>query len=131
MFDRTKSGTTSTEKRRAPRIATSNFLGYVCLDEDESEISEGYGWTVNLSKTGIRMETFRAVETQMVLLLAIDLDDRLLEIKGEIVYSHKNEEGRYICGVQFADSEEKQRTMISSFVKSYYVRDKKLIGPIG
>jgi len=118
------------EKRRMPRIATSNFLGYACLDEDGEEISEGYGWTVNLSQSGARIETFRPIETRLVLLLSIDMKDELLEIKGEIVHTGKGDHRRYHYGIRFIETGKGQRQKISRFVKSYYQRDKTLAGQI-
>ncbi len=126
MSDRPESRKSLKEKRRAPRVATSNFVGFVCLDEDGEGISEGYGWTVNLSQSGIRIETFRRIETRRVMLLAINIEDELLEVKGEVVYAQAPEHHRYQFGIRFLEEEREQRRMISSFVKSYYHRDKAL-----
>jgi len=113
------------ERRAAPRIETSNFVGFVCLDESGNEISEGYGWTLDLSLGGIKIETFRPIETQYILVLAIDFKDELLEIKGEVAHFRELGEDRYVVGVRFIDEGEKQRRLITNFVKSYYKSRKR------
>ncbi|MGD8386220.1 MAG: PilZ domain-containing protein [Desulfobacteraceae bacterium] len=117
----------SGEKRSVPRIATSNLLGYVCLDEEGEEVSEGYAWTLDLSVKGLRMEAFRYIETKRVLLLAIDLDEQLVEIQGKVIYHKENEKRKHIYGIKFFGSEQEQQNKIAKFVKSYYHRDKKLV----
>ncbi len=80
-----------------------------------------------MSHSGIQMETFRVVESRMVLLLAIDLNEELLEIKGEVIYSKLSDNKKHVYGIRFLDSEIKQKKMVSAFVKSYYKRDKKMM----
>ena len=91
------------ERRRAPRVAASNFVGYVCLDEEGREISEGYGYLKNQSRTGIQMETFRSVESPVILLRMAGLNDRVLETKAGRVYEYKAGEKRYVCGIRFLE----------------------------
>lgn len=114
------------EKRNHPRIETHNFVSYVCVDEDGSEIAEGYGTTLDLSQGGVKLETRSPLESPYVLLLAIDLNEQLLEIRGKVVYSKEVEEGRFLTGIRFVDTEEKQREVVLNFVKSHvYLRSRE------
>lgn len=113
------------EKRGHPRIETNNFVSYVCVDEGGNEIAEGYGTTCDLSQGGVKLETREPLESPYVLLLAIDLNQQLLEIRGHVVYSEEVEEGRYFTGIRFVDTEEKQREVVLNFVKSHvYLRSR-------
>lgn len=124
MSDETqKKPSPSDEQRSHPRIETHNFVSYVCLDEDGNEIAEGYGTTRDLSQGGVKLETREPVESPFILLLAIDLNQQLLEIYGNVVYSKQIENDRFFTGIRFIDTQEKQRKIVLNFVKSHvYLR---------
>ncbi len=107
-------------RRQHPRIPTSNVVTYVCVDEDGTEVAEGYGSALDLSLGGIKLATQEPVDTPFVLLLAIDLEGELLEVKGRVVYLKKADGEVYFAGIRFVDTEEKQHRMIKNFVKLYY-----------
>lgn len=115
------------DKRRAPRIATANFLGYVCLDELGLEISEGYGWATNLSRTGIQMETIDPVESPVILLLLIDLDDGILEVRGEVIYCYEAGKRRYVHGIQLLEASRSRYDVVCRCVKACHGRDKDML----
>jgi hypothetical protein len=115
------------DKRRAPRIPTSNFMGYVCLDDCGREISEGYGWTINLSTSGIQMETFRPIETPAILLLLIGLRDQILEIKGEVIHGYAETNRRYIYGIRLLDPDNARHAIVSELVRCSHARDRAML----
>jgi len=123
MSEKRKTPDPAEEQRRYPRIETNNFVSYVCVDEDNNEIAEGYGTTRDLSQGGVKLETRQPLESPYVLLLAIDLNEQLLEIRGKVVYSKEVKDGRFFTGIRFVDTEEKQREVVLNFVKSHaYLR---------
>lgn len=107
------------ERRRHPRIETSNVVNYVCVDDDGNEIAEGFGTTRDLSLGGIKLETRQPVESPYILLLDIDLQEQMLEIRGKVAYSTEVKPGVFHTGIQFVDTEDKQRDIVKSFVKSH------------
>jgi c-di-GMP-binding flagellar brake protein YcgR len=106
-------------RRRHPRIKTSNVVTYVCIDDDGNEVGEGFGAALDLSLGGIKLATQEPVETPYVLLLAIDLEGDLLEVKGRVVYSQKADGKKYFAGIRFVDTEDKHHRIIRNFVKIY------------
>jgi c-di-GMP-binding flagellar brake protein YcgR len=106
-------------RRRHPRIRTSNHVAFVCIDEDGNEVAEGIGSALDLSLGGVKLATKEPVETPFILLLAVDLEDDLLEVKGRVVYSQRSDDGRYTAGIRFVDAEEKHHRIIRNFVKAY------------
>jgi hypothetical protein len=106
-------------RRRHPRIRTSNLVSYVCVDEDGNEVGEGFGSALDLSLGGIKLATQEPVETPYVLLLAIDLEGDLMEVKGRVVYSKMADGERYLAGIRFIDTEDKHHKIIRNFVKAY------------
>ncbi len=115
------------ERRGAARISSSNFLGYVCLDEDGIEIGEGYGWMINLSRLGLRVETACRIETPKILLLLIGLLDQILEIKAEVVYCHPLKGNRYAHGIRLLAAYHTKDAIIAEFVKCSNYRDRAML----
>ena len=107
------------ERRRHPRIETANVVNYVCVDEEGNEIAEGFGTTRDLSLGGIKLETRQVVDSPYILLLDIDLQEQMLEIRGEVVHSREVKPGLFHTGIRFVDTEEKQQNIVKSFVRSH------------
>ncbi len=108
------------ERRKHPRIETSNTVSYVCVDVDGNEVSEGFGSALDLSLGGVKLTSREPLETPYVLLLVIDLEEEVLEVKGRVIYSRKKDGGGYLAGIQFIDTEEKHHKAIRNFVKMYH-----------
>ena len=51
------------EKRKHPRVNALN-LSYICLDEDQQVIKQGMGRTLNVSESGILLETHFPIEAR-------------------------------------------------------------------
>ncbi len=119
MTENAPKGPPGRERRQHPRIETSNFVTFVCVDDDGNEIAEGFGTTRDLSLGGVKLETPHPVESPYILLLDIDLQEQMLEIRGEVVHSTEVEPGKFHSGIRFVDTEDKQRDIVRNFVKSH------------
>ena len=117
-----------TERRRAARVNASNLVGYVCLDEQGREISEGYGFLTNLSRTGIQMKTFRPLESAEILLLMVGLDDRILQTRADVIYEDKAGQRRSVCGVRFLEPSSSRNDFVTRLIRAYHGRDKAMLG---
>jgi len=91
---------------------------YVCVDDEGNEIAEGFGTTRDLSLGGIKLETNQPVESPYILLLDIDLQEKMLEIKGKVVHSTEVAPGVYDTGICFVDTEDRHHEIVRSFVKA-------------
>ena len=78
---------TKEEKRKYPRVPTSNIVSYVCIDKDGNELDQGMGKTVNISQGGTLLETTRPIESDFILLMTIDLNEKVIQTKGEVVHT--------------------------------------------
>ncbi len=117
MNDDSRNARSGHERRRHPRIDTLNFVSYVCVDEDGNEIAEGFGTTRDLSQGGVKLETREPIESPYIILLSIDLKEELLEVRGKVVHSTEVGEGRFLSGIEFVDTKDKQIEVVRSFVK--------------
>lgn len=93
------------ERRKYPRVDTSNLLDCCCLDADGSELDHCLVRALDVSPVGVKIESFQDVEVETLRLAAIDSDGSLIEIKGRVVHSRKTEAGSYEIGVCFTDTE--------------------------
>lgn len=106
---------TSENKRKHERIQSLN-LSYICIDEDENIVKQGMGRTLNLSETGILLETHFPIELNHVLQLTISLEEDLLDIKGKPVHVRPRDQGKYEIGIQFVELDPNASQIIKKFV---------------
>ena len=106
---------TSKDKRKHARIESLN-LSYICLDEDKNIVKQGMGRTLNLSESGILLETHFPIESKHTLQLTISLEEDLLDITGKPVHIHSIEEGKYRIGIQFLNLDQESTKMLKKFI---------------
>ncbi len=108
---------TSENKRKHERIESLN-LSYLCLDEDNNIVKQGMGRTLNISESGILLETHFPIEPNHTIQLTISLEEDLLDITGKLVHVRSIEGGKYQIGVQFIDLDENATNMLQKFISA-------------
>lgn len=108
------------EKRKYPRVPVSNIVSYVCIDKDGNELDQGMGKTVNISQGGVLLETTRPIESDFILLMTIDLDNKVIQTKGDVVHTRSVDSGKYFTGVRFDGEREKVIQVVKSFIIDYH-----------
>ena len=89
------------ERRKHARIRIKCPLSFTGKDSSGNTIEEGMGIVRDVSKSGIQFETFQKIESKFIWLTFVDLEKNVITIRGEIVYSKKEETGQYRCGIRF------------------------------
>jgi hypothetical protein len=107
------------EKRKHDRIDALNLLNYVCFDEDNNYVQQGMGRTLNISESGILLETHVAIDPQLTLILSIGLEDDLVDIKAKVVFSKQNPEGKFESGIEFLEKDETTSLILSEYIKFF------------
>lgn len=102
-------------KRKHERIRSLN-LSYICLDEANNIIKQGMGRTLNISESGILLETHFRIEPEHIVKLTISLEEDLLDIKGKPVHTRTNQEGKYEIGIEFFEFDQKSIELLKKFV---------------
>ena len=108
---------TSDNKRKHERIQSLN-LSYICLDEDENVVKQGMGRTLNISESGILLETHFTIEPNHVVQLTISLEEELLDLKGKPVHVRSCDEGKYEVGIQFVELDQNATDLLKKFISS-------------
>jgi len=111
------------DQRRFPRISSENEVGYALYNESKIKIDQGTGKTINLSQTGLLLETKKVLNGAYIMLITIDLDGKKVKVKGRVVVSRYNESsGCYLSGIEFIGPKDEQLEAIVVFVKAYHRR---------
>ena len=111
--------TPNTEKRKHPRIETSNEVNYILLNKDGKKVQEGKGQTLNLSQSGLLLKTEKPLYGSYVILMTIDLDGKQVRVKGKVAHSREYEKpGIYFTGIRFMGSKQAHLNAVIAFVKT-------------
>ena len=111
------------DQRRCPRIESENRVGYVLYNEMRNKVDQGSGKTVNLSQTGILLQTQKPLNGAYIVLVTIDLEGNPVRVKGKVINTRYMESsGCYLTGVDFIGPKEEQLGAIVAFVKAYQRR---------
>ena len=110
------------ERRKHPRIAVQTVFSYICLDEDGHPSDEGMGTTVDISQGGIMIETSRPIETEMLLLVSVDRNKKMLEIKGKVAYTRAIGPAKHLTGIQFMGSREEVMKIVKNLIIEFHSR---------
>lgn len=107
-------------KRRHERYDSLNLLSYVCIDADGKEWKQGMGRTLNISETGIQLETHEPIETKYIIMLSIGIEDDVVDIKGEVVYCNRGEKsGRFESGIAFHEVGPEALSVLKRFITAF------------
>ena len=104
------------EKRKKLRIDSLNLLFFICCDENNNEILQGMGKTLNVSDSGIMLETHVFIDVELNVLLTIALEDDLMDFKGKIVNSRKREDGKFEYSIKFVEINHEKRLLLRQYM---------------
>jgi hypothetical protein len=112
---------TSDDKRKHERIQSLN-LSYICLDEDQNIVKQGMGRTLNMSESGILLETHFPIETNHTVQMTVGLEEELLDITGKPVHIKVKEKGKYEIGIQFIGLDQHSSRILKKFISAGGIR---------
>jgi hypothetical protein len=105
----------SEDKRKHERIRSLN-LSYICLDEEKNIVKQGMGRTLNLSESGLLLETHFPIESRHIVLMTISLEEDLLDISGKPIHIRLNEDGKYEIGIEFFELDQETNLILKKFI---------------
>jgi c-di-GMP-binding flagellar brake protein YcgR len=104
------------EKRIDQRVESANLLSYTCLDENNHEMMQGMGRTLNVSEGGILLETHVAISPQYIVSLTMALEDELMDFKGKVAHSKKRADGKFESGIEFIEMDEEKQVFFKQYI---------------
>ena len=106
------------EKRRALRINSLN-LSYIGINEDNEIVKQAIGRTLNVSESGILLETHFPIEAKQIVSLSLALEDDLINMTGEVVYSRPGDDEKFETGIKFLDLDNDTQQTLKLFIKEF------------
>jgi hypothetical protein len=94
---------TNQEKRKHSRTASLRLLNYIAYDKIEVETAQGMGRTLNVSESGIMLETHHPFNVDQVISLKIGFEEKVVDVRGRVIYTRQNTVGLYQSGIEFCD----------------------------
>ena len=91
------------EQRSAERRDTMNLLDYEVLSPDGETVGRGVARTLNISMTGLLLETGQYFETGQSLRITLGLAKDLVQVTGRVAHSRPVDDDMCTTGVQFVE----------------------------
>lgn len=107
------------ENRKHKRIDSTHLLNYVCLDKEGNAFAQGMGRTLNVSESGILLETHVSLPPQTLVSLTIGMEEEIIDIKGTAIYAQKTDEGTYEIGIEFLEIHAAELTVLHKFIQVF------------
>jgi hypothetical protein len=90
---------------------------------ENGEVTDlGMGRALNISQNGIFIETPRLLFSEYISLMSVDLDNNLIEIKGQVMYSGIDESGMVGNGIHLQGEHHENIQFATRLIKVFHVR---------
>lgn len=103
------------EQRRADRHDAMNLLDYEIISPFGETIGRGVACTLNVSATGLLLETGQFFEMGQLLRITLELKEELVELTGRVAHSEPIDDNLCSTGVQFVEFAEAERRIFQSY----------------
>jgi hypothetical protein len=112
---------TSSEQRKFERVDTLNLLAYSCVNEQhEINTQQGMGRTINVSEGGVLLETYIHLSSKDTISLTIALKEKMVDIRGKILWCQENAEGMFVSGIEFYKMGQDAFAILKQYLESFY-----------
>ena len=101
------------EGRGAKRIESDNLVAYRLVDKDDNTISQGMVTTVDISKTGIAIQSKEFMEADMQIELSLGIGEDVVKASGIVKNIKKISDDEYQVGIEFKFLTEEDLSIIA------------------
>ncbi|MGD9282619.1 MAG: PilZ domain-containing protein [Desulfobacterales bacterium] len=108
------------ERRKNPRVRICDPIAFLSMDSDVKASHHNVAIVFDVSKSGIRIETFQPISSEDIILMFFDLDQKQIEVRGAVIYCAKNDCGLYNVGINLAGTDGQNMDFVKALVKSYH-----------
>ena len=108
--------TPQSDNRRATRVERINLVQVSRFDEDGYNADLTTGRTLNLSRTGLRLELHHALPLRSHVRLDLAIGDQLITVEGTVVYLEALPGDRCAMGISFHELEPAALELLDSVV---------------
>jgi len=94
-------------------------LSHVAVDDREDAVKQAIGRTLNVSETGILLETHFPIESDQNVELTLGFEENLVNLRGRVIHLLNGETGKFEMGIQFTDIDEQGTHIIKDFIEKF------------
>jgi Tfp pilus assembly protein PilZ len=87
-------------------------------------LGQNLGTVVDASQNGLKIETFDVIDSEFALFSFVDLEKKLLEIKGRVVYCKQKQSRKFESGISLQGTPAENIQFIKKLVRSYHYTKK-------
>ena len=118
------------EKRKYPRVRIFNVISYVGYDANDDMLEQNIGVAIDISQSGLLIETAEKVESEHLSLVASTQNDKLIEIEARVAHCRKMDSGKYQMGITLQGSQEDNIRFVKELIRAFYYRQKNMSNSI-
>ena len=112
------------DRRKFPRVPTRNVVSYLSTDKRGNKLNQGMGRAMDISQSGILLETTQRIDSENIILEFVDLEDNLVSIKGKVAYCNSYDRKKFKTGISFQGTHEKNIEIATKLLRIYHTRKK-------
>ena len=114
------------ERRKHARIDIRNLISLDSITRKGQVVSINMGRALNVSRSGILLETARPIDEEFVSIFAVDLENKLIELKGRLIHCRKTQSGTYHAGIEFTGSEHEKAMFAVKLIRLFFHQNCKM-----
>ena len=118
------------ERRKYPRVKIFNSISYVGYDEDNNIIEQNIGVAIDISQSGLLIESAQKVESEYLSLMASNQNNELVEIDARVAYCRKLDSGKYHVGITLRGSHDDNIRFVKELIRAFHYRKKYSTDPV-
>jgi hypothetical protein len=111
-----------TSCRTCQRVKINKGLSYNGLDVNSNVVERYMGVALNVSQNGIQIETDHMIEAKYIMLMFFDYRSNYVSTRGEVVYSKKNDSGKFWTGICLQGRNGDDKHFVKKLIQSYHYR---------
>jgi PilZ domain len=115
------------EKRKHTRIPVSVPVSCVSIDQEGRSLNFNMGIVKDVSQSGIALDVYCKLETDLILLSFVDVAGKTLELKAKSVYSKKNDSGTIKVGVLLLGKPNENIDFVKALVRFHHYTKKSTL----
>src|SRR6056297_3121097 len=113
------------ERRRTERHSSLNLLEYDVIAPDGHVEGMGMARTMNISETGLLLETGQFFDAGQQLRITLSLDNTLVKLTGRVVHSQPLNDELSSAGVQFVEFQAEDQMNFQACIAKLRAQDEK------